>query len=98
LLTGVGIWAAVSDPDQRLWLPRWLIPVCGGLTLLGLFGVGDGNVDVAAHISGFACGTAFGALGAYVQRWFLVLQRWSIALGALSLALLVLAWCAAVGA
>ncbi len=94
LLTGVGIWAAVSDPDHRLSLPRWLIPVFGGLTLLGLFGVGDGNVDVAAHISGFACGAVFGALGACVQRWFSVLQRWSIACGALSLVLLALAWCA----
>ncbi|MEZ7842542.1 MAG: rhomboid family intramembrane serine protease [Opitutales bacterium] len=98
LLTGVGIWAAVLDPDHRLSLPRWLIPVFGGLTLLGLFGVGDGNVDVAAHISGFACGAVFGALGAWVQSWFLVLQRWSIACGALSLGLLALAWYARVGA
>ena len=98
LLTGVGIWAAVLDPDHRLSLPRWLIPVFGGLTLLGLFGVGDGNVDVAAHISGFACGAVFGALGAWVQSWFLVLQRWSIACGALSLGLLALAWYATFGA
>jgi len=59
--------------------------------------VGDGNVDVAAHISGFTCGTVFGALGACVQRWFVLLQRWSIALGGLSIALLALAWYAAVG-
>lgn len=98
LLTGVGIWAAVSDPDHRLSFPRWLIPLFGGLTLLGLFGVGDGNVDVAAHISGFLCGVILGALGACVQRWFTVLQFWSIGLGAMSLGLVSLAWWAALEA
>jgi rhomboid protease GluP len=98
LLTGVGVWAAVSAPDRRLSLPRWLIPLFGGLTLLGLFGVGDGNVDVAAHISGFLCGVVFGALGACVQRWFIPLQRWRMVLGGLSLALVGWAWWFAVGA
>ena len=98
LLTGVGIWAAVADPDHRLSLPRWLIPVFGGLTLLGMFGVGDGNVDVAAHISGFLCGAVLGGLGACVQTWFAVFQRWSIGLGAVSLSLVALAWWAALGA
>jgi rhomboid protease GluP len=98
LLTGVGIWAAVLDPDHRLSLPRWLVPLFGGLTLLGLFGVGDGNVDVAAHISGFVCGVVFGALGACVQGCFSVLQRWSVACSALSLGLLALAWYARAGA
>ena len=98
LLTGVGLWAAALDPYHRLSLPRWLIPVFGGLTLLGLLGVGDGTVDVAAHISGFVCGMVFGLLGACVQRWVFVLQRWSIACAALSLGLLALAWYARVGA
>lgn len=98
LLTGVGVWAAVSDPDRRLSLPRWLIPVFGGLTLLGLFGVGDGNVDVAAHISGFLCGVVLGGLGACVQRWFISLQRWAMALGGLSLLLIVVSWWLALGA
>jgi membrane associated rhomboid family serine protease len=97
LLTGVGIWAAVSDPVHRLSLPRWLIPLFGGLTLLGLFGVGDGNVDVAAHISGFVCGVAFGAVGVCVQRWFISLQRWAMALGGLSLLLILVSWWLALG-
>jgi len=94
LLTGVGVWAAVSAPGRRLSLPRWLVPLFGGLTLLGLFGVGDGNgnVDVAAHISGFLCGVLLGALGACVQRWFVPLQRWSVLVGGLTLFLLGVAW------
>ncbi|CAA6691617.1 MULTISPECIES: rhomboid family intramembrane serine protease [unclassified Lentimonas] len=98
VLTGVGIWAAVSAPDRRLSLPRWLVPLFGGLTLLGLFGVGDGegNVDVAAHISGFLCGAVLGALGACAQRWFVLLQRWSVLVGGLALFLIVVAWRVAV--
>jgi membrane associated rhomboid family serine protease len=98
LLTGVGIWAALSAPDRRLSLPRWLIPLFGGLTLLGLFGVGDGNVDVAAHISGFLCGVVLGGGGACVQRWFISLQSWSIAFGSMSLCLVGWAWWLALGA
>jgi len=96
VLTGVGVWAAISAPDRRLSLPRWLIPFFGGLTLLGLFGVGDGNVDVAAHISGFLCGVVLGGLGACVQRWFVLLQRWSMFVGGGALLLIGLAWWTAV--
>ena len=92
LLTGVGLWAAVSAPDRRLSLPRWLVPLFGGLTLLGLFGVGEGDVDVAAHISGFLCGVILGALGACVQRWFVRLQRWALLIGGLALFLIGGAW------
>jgi hypothetical protein len=73
-----------------------LIPFFGGLTLLGLFGVGDGNVDVAAHISGFLCGVVLGGLGACVQRWFVLLQRWSMFVGGGALLLIGLAWWTAV--
>jgi membrane associated rhomboid family serine protease len=92
LLTGVGLWGALLDPGRRLTLPRWLMPVFGGLTLLGMFGVGDGNVDVAAHISGFICGVFLGTMGACVQPWFVILQRWSLLCGAVCIALIVLAW------
>lgn len=73
LLTGIGVWVALAEPDQRWTLPRWLVPVFGGFTLLGLIGVGDGLVglvDVAAHISGFLCGMALGLVGAIFQRVF----------------------------
>ena len=62
LLTGAGIRLAVRAPKQRWSLPRWLAPVLGGVTLLGLLGVGEsgGRVDVPAHISGFLCGTVLG--------------------------------------
>jgi membrane associated rhomboid family serine protease len=92
LLTGVGMWAAISSPDRRLSMPRWLIPFFGGLTLLGLFGVGDGNVDVAAHISGFLCGLLLGVACARAPCGFMVFQRWNMAWGCLSVSLLAAAW------
>lgn len=92
LLTGVGLWAAVSVPDRGMALPRWLVPLLGGLTLLGLFGVGEGNVDVAAHISGFVCGVSMGTLGASVQPWLVAVQRWALLIGGLSLLFIGAAW------
>ena len=92
LLTGVGVWVALSEPEQRWTLPRWLVPVFGGLTLLGLIGVGDGLVDVAAHISGFFCGFLLGVVGANFQKVFARLERWGYWLGGLSLLLVVGAW------
>lgn len=92
LLTGVGIWVALAEPKGEWTLPRWLLPVFGGFTLLGLIGVGDGLVDVAAHISGFICGIVLGILGAVGQRAFVVLERYK-ALGVCALSgLIALGW------
>lgn len=77
ILTGIGVCSALTEPQQRWALPRWLVPVFGGLTLLGLIGVGDGPVDVAAHISGFACGLVMGLIGAFYQSVFERLHRLS---------------------
>jgi rhomboid protease GluP len=96
LLTGVGVWAAISAPDRRLLLPRWLLPLFGGLTLLGLFGVGDGSVDVAAHISGFLCGVVVGGLAACFQRVCIPLQRARFFFGGVSVAIVVIGWRVAV--
>ena len=75
LLTGIGVWVALAEPLQRRAMPRWLIPIFGGLTLLGLIGVGDGLVDVAAHISGFICGAIIGIIGAVFQPIFIEIQK-----------------------
>jgi rhomboid protease GluP len=95
LLTGVGLWAALSAPDERLLLPRWLLPLFAGLTLLGLLGLGDEHVDVAAHLSGFLCGLVLGTLAAGFQRLYLHLQGAAWALAGVSGAIVVVAWCVA---
>lgn len=48
----------------------WLVPLGGGLALLGLFGSGgeSADVDVAAHLFGFGAGLAVGAAVSWAQR------------------------------
>jgi membrane associated rhomboid family serine protease len=92
LLTGVGLWLALTEGEHAWAMPRWLMPIFGGLTLLGLIGVGDGLVDVAAHISGFLCGIALGVFGALFQRVFVSWQIQRLWIGLVSLALVALAW------
>jgi len=59
LLTG----RAVRIVRQAARRGRWraiLVPMAAGLTLLGLFGAGGQEVDVGAHLTGFAAGLVFG--------------------------------------
>tara|TARA_B100000614_G_scaffold46555_1_gene39639 strand:- start:39 stop:728 length:690 start_codon:yes stop_codon:yes gene_type:complete len=101
LLTGVGLWVALTEAQESWLMPRWFIPVFGGITLLGLTGIGDGSlhgiVDVAAHISGFMCGMLLGFLGAIFQRAFAVLERARVWVGLLTMALVAIAWGLRVG-
>lgn len=55
----------------------WLVPLGGGLALLGVFGSGgeDLNVDLAAHGAGFAAGLLVGAGPSWWQRWCRVRER-----------------------
>ncbi len=96
LLTGVGLWVALTESTQSWTMPRWFIPIFGGITLLGLIGIGDGSlnglVDVAAHISGFLCGLMLGMIGAAFQRAFVYLETQRYWLAACSLTLLAWAW------
>mgnify|MGYP000235774194 CR=1 FL=1 len=101
LLTGVGLWVALTEAQESWLMPRWFVPVFGGITLLGLTGIGDGSlhgiVDVAAHISGFMCGLLLGFFGAIFQRAFAVLERARVWVGLLTMALLAIAWGLRVG-
>jgi membrane associated rhomboid family serine protease len=95
LMTGIGSRLALADSEVGWTLPRWLLPAFGGLTLLGLLGVGEGPVDVAAHISGFLCGIGIGFIGALRQSFFLWIERYRFVTGFLGFSLLALAWWAA---
>jgi membrane associated rhomboid family serine protease len=96
LLTGAGVWVALKEARQTWSVPRWFIPVFGGITLLGLVGIGDGSlngiVDVAAHISGFFCGLLLGLIGAIFQPVFVAWERQRIWIAGLSLGIVGLAW------
>jgi membrane associated rhomboid family serine protease len=96
LLTGIGIWVALAEPLQRRAMPRWMVPIFGGLTLLGLIGVGDGLVDglvdVAAHISGFICGVVLGIIGALFQPLFVRIQSVRSGVAVLTGCIIATAW------
>jgi membrane associated rhomboid family serine protease len=92
ILTGIGLWIAVTEAKQAWSVPRWFLPLFGGVTLLGLIGVGDGLVDVAAHISGFLCGMLLGFCGAIFQRAFVYLETKRFWIGVLTIALVAGAW------
>jgi len=95
LMTGVGLWVAMMQPAERWTLPRWLLPAFGGLTLLGMLGIGDGldgRIDVAAHFSGFLCGGLLGVGCAARQALFVRAQRCGKWLGVLPLLLIGAAW------
>lgn len=96
IMTGLGLWVALSEAKETWLMPRWFVPVFGGITLLGLTGIGDGSlrgtVDVAAHISGFLCGLFLGLLGAVFQRVFVYFDRKRFWLGLLSLVLVGASW------
>jgi membrane associated rhomboid family serine protease len=55
----------------------WLVPLGGGLALLGVFGSGgeDLNVDLAAHVAGFAGGMLVGVGPSWWQRWCRVREQ-----------------------
>jgi membrane associated rhomboid family serine protease len=48
----------------------WLLPLGGGLALLGFFGAGDGkgDIDLAAHLFGFLWGLPLGLAGGFWQE------------------------------
>ncbi len=70
LLVGHGLIVAWAS---RRWSRQgaWLLPLGGGLALLGLFGSGGehaGAVDLAAHLFGFLAGLIFGIATTLWQR------------------------------
>ncbi|MGB0408460.1 MAG: rhomboid family intramembrane serine protease [Opitutales bacterium] len=95
IITGIGLWAALVQPAEHWTFPPWLWPVFGGLTLMGLLGVGeelDGRIDVAAHISGFLCGAVLGLVGALCQADLIRFEHAGPAIGLFSMGLIGLSW------
>lgn len=71
---------------------RGIIPIVGGLTILGLTGATGEHVDIAGHICGFAAGVALGIGATLITFKKIPGSRWQIALGTLALALVAGAW------
>ncbi len=71
LLVGHAAVAARPTGGIRRWT-RVLVPLAAGAILLALHGAGGPRVDLGAHLTGFVCGLAAGAVaataGAYRRR------------------------------
>lgn len=74
LLSGYGMAAAFLAPRTAPWA-RAILPIAGGLALLGYYGLGGENTDVMAHIYGFAVGLPLGL----TAGWIRILRRGAIA-------------------
>ena len=61
LLTGRAMRGIIRSANHRDWRPV-LVPLASGVALLGWFGAGGGDTDVAAHAAGFAAGLILGFL------------------------------------
>lgn len=59
LLTGRAIRIALQADHPHCWRALF-VPFAAGLTVLGLFGAGGVEIDVLAHVTGFAAGLALG--------------------------------------
>lgn len=66
ILVGAGAHVAWSLRSYRK-LGAALVPVGAGVIMLGWFGAGGENTDVAAHVAGFAVGLALGLAASWRQ-------------------------------
>jgi membrane associated rhomboid family serine protease len=99
VFTALGLLSAYTWGTHARWAQRWALqwaPLVGGLVLLAWFGSGDssnpGQVDVLAHVLGFAVGVLFGlAVARPVVRQLLThVPQWLT--GLIALAELAAAW------
>ena len=59
LLTGRAVCIAITSGHPHRWR-AFFVPSSAGLTVLALYGAGGTQVDVLAHVSGFAIGLVLG--------------------------------------
>lgn len=67
LLTGRAVGVVRQAERQCRWRAMFA-PFGAGLTVLALYGAGGMNIDVAAHITGFAAGIILGFIAAMSRR------------------------------
>ncbi len=80
---------------QTSWLVRWS-PLVGGVVLLGYLGAGGARTDVMAHVAGFGCGLAIGALLGELGSKVLLSARLQRHCGFATMGILVGSWVLAV--
>lgn len=64
ILTGYGFYVAFRSPENGPW-KSVLVPLGGGIALLGYFGSGGDNTDTLAHLFGFLSGVTLGTAASW---------------------------------
>ena len=89
LLAAYAWWQRRTRRSSRM--ERWA-PLVGGVLLLSFLGTGGGRTDVMAHVCGFLCGVAFGALCGKFGDRIVSTPRAQFLFGIAALAVLAIAW------
>lgn len=84
------VWKRRADFDER-WPYRWA-PIMAGVALLAYTGAGGERTDVGAHLTGFLCGLAAGALFGSIDQSRFRHRGLQLMSGLAAAALLVTAW------
>lgn len=95
LLVGQALSQRMRPSDTLPQLKNFAAPLLAGLTILSLYGAGGPQTDLLAHLFGFACGVALGAVIEFTpltQPPNPTHQRLQPTLGILSLMLITAAW------
>ncbi|MGH8495190.1 MAG: rhomboid family intramembrane serine protease [Gammaproteobacteria bacterium] len=98
VFAALGIVAAYAWVHRRgsgdRWAYRWA-PLVAGAILLTWFGTGDENTDIVAHLTGFVCGLALGALFGTKLHALVEARRPQVIAAAAGAGMVIAAWCIA---
>lgn len=94
ILVGSAMIQSLTQRAKGSW-KRTLLPLMGGVTMLGLTGLGQENTDVMAHVFGFASGLGLGLVASWLLGNQLLGKRWQALCATLTLATVAIAWLAA---
>ncbi|WOO41595.1 rhomboid family intramembrane serine protease [Rubellicoccus peritrichatus] len=94
ILVGHAVVTHFVTSERGAW-KRSVIPIIGGLTVLGLTGLAGDNVDISGHVCGFIVGSLFGLTISRFALKKIPDKAAQAALGVICLVLLTTAWIAA---
>lgn len=84
------VWRRRADFDER-WPYRWA-PIMAGVALLAYTGAGGERTDVGAHLTGFLCGLAAGAMFGSVEQSHFRNRVLQLACAAATVVLVIASW------
>lgn len=94
ILVGHAVVTHFATTERGAWKAS-ILPIMGGLTVLGLTGLSGDNVDISGHVCGFAAGAILGLMFSRSALKKIPGKAAQAMLGTLCLIMLTVAWLAA---